>query len=35
MSAGRVPRRYDLYLGGTVNYEADRLAVQRIVDLDE
>jgi O-methyltransferase involved in polyketide biosynthesis len=26
-------RMYDLYLGGTVNYEADRLAVQRIVDL--
>ncbi|HUZ50997.1 MAG TPA: SAM-dependent methyltransferase [Streptosporangiaceae bacterium] len=26
-------RMYDRYLGGTANFEADRLAVQRIVDL--
>ena len=26
-------RMYDLYLGGTANFEADRSAVQRIVEL--
>jgi hypothetical protein len=26
-------RMYDLYLGGTANFEADRLAVQRIVEV--
>ena len=26
-------RMYDLYLGGTANFEADRLAVQRIADV--